>query len=161
MIGDISGTILSHVHHTRNFEVDTFPLATIKSNSIYAEEDECPGGILPVLIEILEIARTANLFQILNVVLYTLQEVLGNPAMHVLMINIGEPATGQAVHELFIMPEMKEFVPLLEHLVFSDDGINQIKEIIKLAAGLDLSNPALFMYVINLAQYLLWGISFP
>lgn len=165
LIADISGTIFTSRHHleqshTRSLGTSGFPFVTLKSNTIYAEDDGCPD-LFPVLLEVIQMAAAANLIQLLNVVLYVLQEVLGNPAMHVLMVNIGEPATGQVVHELFLMPEMKEFVPLLEHLVFSDDGIAQLNEIVKLAVGLDLSNPTIFVYVINLVQYLIWGISFP
>lgn len=163
---DISGTFLARQHDAvQGFTRKAgsgFPFVAMKRSSIYADDEEkCPGGIIGLLPELLRIVTESNLIQLLNVVLYILQEVLGNHAMHVFMMTVGEPATGQAVQELFTMPEMTEFMPLLEHLVFTDKGITGINEVIKLAVGLDVSNPAIFKYIVNLILYLVWGIPFP
>jgi len=140
-----------------------FPAITFNPPTL---EDKCsianlPGGLIP-LFNILDRFTKPNIHHVLKIFLYTLQEVFGNSAMHVLLLKLGESHKGELIHSTLALPEMQgEGLLHVKALLLNNAGVCQLNEIVKQVLGLDLGNCRLFEYVVNLLQFLVWNYPFP
>lgn len=122
-------------------------------------EDSCGINDLLALVEKF---NATNIHEIIKVFLYLLQEILGNVAMHVFLLKLGEPHKGQLFKSTFELPEMKNGgIRHVKGIVLEENGIKQLNAILKQVTGLDLANDQLFDYVINLIMYIVWNYDFP
>jgi hypothetical protein len=140
-----------------------FPTITMTS-SVFKQktgsETQAECG-LEDLLPLLKMLNDSNIHEVIKVFLYAIQEVLGNAAMHILLMKVGEPQKGEFFHNTLARPEMEEFLPLVQGIVLNEAGIGQLNEILRQVTGLNLHNPDLFKYVVDLLQYLIWNLPFP
>lgn len=140
-----------------------FPTITMKSSLFKQKtgaETQAECG-LEELLPLLKMLNDSNIHEVVKILLYALQEVLGNAAMHILLMKTGEPQKGEFFHNTLALPEMEEFLPLVQGIVLNEPGISQLNEILRQVTGLNLHNPDLFKYVTDLLQYLIWNTPFP
>ncbi len=137
-----------------------FPTITMKSG-LFKHKTGSETQADCDLIGLLKTLNASNIQEVIKVFLYALQEVLGNAAMHILLMKVGEPQKGEFFHNTLSMPEMEGFFPLVQGIVLNEAGIGQLNEILRQVTGLNLHNPDLFKYVVDLLQYLIWNIPFP
>ncbi|CAL8107717.1 unnamed protein product [Orchesella dallaii] len=125
----------------------------LKSPIINANET-CP------YLEILNLIQSSKILGVVNIFMYALEEVAGDPAMHVLLLKLGEKQKGDFFKETLELPQMQEFLPLVQRSVLSEQWVQQLNHILHEVTGLTLQNFELFAYVVKVIQYLVWGHPF-
>lgn len=135
-----------------------FPIISMKSEIWNEAKAECG---LPEIVAIVKVINASNIHEVIKVLLYLVQEVIGNSAMHILLMKFGEQQKGEFFHGLLSNPEMEELFPLIQGMVLSSPSIAQLNNILRQVTGLDIGNLALFKYIVNLIEYLVWNYPFP
>jgi len=135
-----------------------FPIIRMKSSIFKADDPKCD---IMYLLGVLDTLNKSNIHEIIKIFLYAFQEFIGNGAVHVLAMKIGEPLKGQFFNNTLALPEMEEFLPLVQGVVLMRPGICQLNEILRQVTGLDVGNMDLFKYIVHLVQYLVWNYPFP
>jgi thiol-disulfide isomerase/thioredoxin len=137
-----------------------FPLISIKS-SVFKKDDPNCDELLPTLAKAVEELNASGVHQVIKILLYTIQELIGNAAMHILLLKVGEPQKGAMFHDFLAQPDVQNNFQFIRGMVLNTRPITQLNEILRQVTGLDIGNPDLFQYLVNLIEYLVWNYPFP